>query len=206
MSMQADVNQPSSWAGSAGILFQQKGMMLVLVMVYLLAISLLLTSTVSSSTLQMKMMSNQGVYQSGEAKLSDQIEIIKNLLSTDGYSASILALNSMLNDSGVLDLTGLDFCKGNSLAGWLLLNYNQEPMSSTQSSRSGTFSYLALLTLEAQEEQEQQVATLVVQQCTELKSTNSHLLMSTILTRQGVQQFTLNTVSKQLSLQIEGAG
>ena len=64
MSMQTDVNQPSSRAGSAGILFQQKGMMLVLVMVYLLAISLLLTSTVSSSTLQMKMMSNQGVYQS----------------------------------------------------------------------------------------------------------------------------------------------
>lgn len=204
--MQADVNRPSKRACSAGSLFQQKGMMLVLVMVYLLAMSLLLTSTVSSSTLQLKMMSNQSVYQAGEAKLNDQIEIIKNLLSTDGYSASILALNSILNDSGKLDLMGLDFCQGKNVSGWLLLNYNQEPMAQTQSGHSGSFSYLALLTLEAQEQQEQSLETLVIQQCTQLENTNSHLLMTTILTRQGTQQFNLNILSKQLTLQIEGVG
>jgi len=164
---------------------KQQGIVLVLVLIFLLVMTLLSVSSISSSRLQTVMLSNQALYQQARLLLTNNKQLVFNQLSTSEYSSSILQLSSVLDTNGKLTISELPNCREQIYNDWILLGASQSIQLTPSELISKAVTHLALIAVELDDiDSSKRLETLVLQQCTELLSSSLAVVETSIITRE----------------------
>jgi hypothetical protein len=201
---------------------QQKGMVLVLVLIFLLAISLISVSSITSSKVQLTLLNNQQIYLQAMGQLSNTKQLILSQLTGDIYSEQILKLSVDRGSENAINL-----CNTRLGANWLLLDLNQNLNSeyielTKLLAMNNIKSYLRVISIELNENGDgtantstdinllsKRQETLHIKQCLPFTNSDLWLLETSIISRRTIGEVEMNKFnisSVFYDIQIKQAG
>lgn len=190
---------------------QQKGMILVLVLIFLLAMSLLSVSSISSAKLQLTLLNNQQTYLQAMNRLANAQQLVFSQLTSDVYSEKILNLERTSNRDFIS--SDCDIPLGSS---WLPIDLTSTlnlsdltPLLAIDQIKT----YLSMLSIELIDNDadsleinlsSKRVETLIVKQCLSLTNSDLGLLQTSMITRRGSNSFSISTLYHNTEIKLAG--
>lgn len=195
---------------------KQKGVVLVVVLIFLAAISLFSVSSISSAQLQLILLNNQQIHNRGLIQLSNVKQLILHQLTSNEHSAHILQLPSILNRNGKILANQTIVC-GQTNNNWLALNLAGYTGFSLVQGVKDITSYVARLSVELTEPMQEltqknnvidvsseRSEILLIQQCLQLQHSDLWIVDTTIITRIGKEQFSVSVNSQNRQIKLLG--
>lgn len=193
---------------------KQKGVVLVVVLIFLAAISLFSVSSISSAQLQLILLNNQQIHNRGLIQLSNVKQLILHQLTSNEHSAHILQLPSILNRNGKIFNS---ITCGQTNNNWLALNLAGYTGFSLVQGVKDITSYVARLSVELTEPMQEltqknnvidvsseRSEILLIQQCLQLQHSDLWIVDTTIITRIGKEQFSVSVNSQNRQIKLLG--
>ena len=187
-------------------LTKQSGMILVFVLIFLLAISLLAVSSISSSKLQLTLLNNQQMYLQAIIQLENAQEFVFSQLTKEVYSEKILNLESIWDEGSELlvahssTMSQCDITLDNH---WIQLDLTGE-LPSAINALSNIKTHLSVISTEVVDNQNSTVdmgvstkrlETLLIKQCLGLGNSGLWVLQTSIITRRSLNSLSINGLS-----------
>jgi len=190
---------------------KQGGMILILVLIFLLAMSLLSVSSISSAKLQLTLLNNQQTYIQTMDQLVNAQQLVFSQLTSDVYSEQILNLAHPSNDDFLN--SDCDMSPGES---WLSLDLTSTlnlsdltPLFAIDHIKT----YLSVISIELIDNDadsldinlfSKRVETLLIKQCLALTNSDLWLLQSSIITRRGSNRFNISSIYHSTEIKLAG--